>query len=374
MLKQGDEKGGHRMIRGMMAVVLIFMMGILVVPVILVTAFSSDSPGNNLEVTMQENEQQFGQTEMELEEGNNEDANRQDGMSIESVSVFRSNNEMIEEVPLEEYIIGVVASEMPASYEMEALKAQALTARTYLVRQMIDGNDLNLPEGADVTDTVMHQVYKNDDELKETWGNDYEWKISRVRKAALETEGQIITYEEEPITATFFSTSNGYTENSEEYWENEIPYLRSVESPWDKDSPRYEGDRQMTVNEFEQELGVQLADGEVGKIISRTTGGRVAKVEIGEQTFSGREIRDALELDSSDFDWERNGDNVVIQTRGWGHGVGMSQYGADSMAKSGKTYREIIDHYYHNVHIEEASSVLVNNEMLDGDQVSFANE
>ncbi|WP_280770535.1 stage II sporulation protein D [Salipaludibacillus daqingensis] len=362
------------MIRGMMAVVLIFMMGILVVPVILVTAFSSDSPGNNLEVTMQENEQQFGQTEMELEEGNNEDANRQDGMSIESVSVFRSNNEMIEEVPLEEYIIGVVASEMPASYEMEALKAQALTARTYLVRQMIDGNDLNLPEGADVTDTVMHQVYKNDDELKETWGNDYEWKISRVRKAALETEGQIITYEEEPITATFFSTSNGYTENSEEYWENEIPYLRSVESPWDKDSPRYEGDRQMTVNEFEQELGVQLADGEVGKIISRTTGGRVAKVEIGEQTFSGREIRDALELDSSDFDWERNGDNVVIQTRGWGHGVGMSQYGADSMAKSGKTYREIIDHYYHNVHIEEASSVLVNNEMLDGDQVSFANE
>lgn len=301
-----------------------------------------------------------------------ESTNTNEDMAIEEVSVFRSSSEIIEEVPLEKYIVGVVSSEMPASYDMEALKAQALTARTYLIRQLLDGHDLSLPEGADVTDTVLHQVYKNDEELRQLWGNEYEWKISRIQKAVLETEGQVITYEDEPITATFFSTSNGYTENSEEYWENEIPYLRSVASPWDTDSPRYKGGKQLTVEQFQQKFDVILADGELGEILSRTTGGRVAKVEIAGKSFTGREIRDALELDSSDFDWERKGNEIVVETRGWGHGVGMSQFGADSMAKSGKTYKEIINHYYYNVQIEEATSVLVKNEELDTNTVSYS--
>jgi len=351
-------------------------MAILVVPVILVTGFSNNSSENESIMTIQEdannNHNNLSNDAVETEETSTTKTNEM--MTIDEVSVFRSSSETIEEVPLEDYIVGVVSSEMPASYEMEALKAQALTARTYLIRQILDGNDINLPDGADVADTVLYQVYKNDEELKELWGNDYQWKISRIQKAVMETEGEVITYEKEPITATFFSTSNGYTENSEEYWENEIPYLRSVESPWDTESPRYKGEKHLTIDEFQQKLNVKLADGEVGNILARTTGGRVAKVDIGGKSFTGREVRDVLELDSSDFDWQRHGDNVVIETRGWGHGVGMSQYGADYMAKSGKSYQEIIEHYYYNVHIEEATSVLVKHGQQDNKEVSNAKD
>ncbi|PYZ92515.1 stage II sporulation protein D [Salipaludibacillus keqinensis] len=345
------------MVKGFMLVLLIFMVGILVIPAILVTGFSNDSPMNEQSGIMQEESGEKMTVQQEEAQG---EIDTDMPLEAQSVSVFRSSSEVIEEVPMEEYIAGVVASEMPASYEMEALKAQALTARTYLIRHLLDGQDLNLPDGADVTDTVMHQVYKSDEELQMEWDGDYEWRMSRVRQAVYETEGEVITYDQEPITATFFSTSNGYTENSEEYWENEIPYLRSVESPWDMDSPRYKGGLELSVEEFEERLQVQLGEGEVGEIISRTTGGRVAEVNVGGQVFSGREVRDALELDSSDFTWQRSGNQIMVETRGWGHGVGMSQFGADGMARSGKNYRDIIGHYYHGVEIQEASTFLAN--------------
>lgn len=269
-----------------------------------------------------------------------------------SVAVFRTSTEQIEEVDLEDYVIGVVASEMHADFSLEALKAQALTARTYIVRHLLNPIDMNLPDGAMVTDTVMHQVYQNDDELRKKWGKDYDWKRERIAEAVLSTRGQIITYNGEPITATFFSTSNGYTENSEDYWQNEIPYLRSVESPWDAESPRYKAEKVISANQFYKKLGVKLpGDGTVGKIIARTKSGRVEKVQINGKTFTGREIREKLDLDSSDFQWKRSGNNVVIETKGWGHGVGMSQYGANGMAKEGKNYQEIISHYYNGVKI-----------------------
>ena len=270
------------------------------------------------------------------------------------MAVFRSQSETIETVPLEEYVMGVVASEMPADFEVEALKAQALTARTYMVKHILNPRDVKLPEGAMVTDTVMHQVYKNKDELKQAWGNDFKWKMDRVRQAVLLTQGQVLTFDSEPIDAAFFSTSNGYTENSEDYWTSEIPYLRSVESPWDQTSPRFSAEKVIQVADFEQRLGVKLpGDGTVGSIIERTDGGRVAKVVIGDKQLTGRDVRDKLELDSSDFQWQRQGNAVVVQTRGWGHGVGMSQYGAEGMAKQGRNYKEIVAHYYQGVEIEE---------------------
>ncbi len=270
-----------------------------------------------------------------------------------AVSVFRSQSEQVEEVPLEQYVIGVVASEMPADFELEALKAQALTARTYIIKHMLHPGDIQLPDGAMVTDSVMHQVYHNEDELRALWGAEYERKRARIERAVLSTQGQVLTFEDEPITASFFSTSNGYTENSEDYWQNEIPYLRSVESPWDQTSPRFTSEKDIPVAEFEQKLGVTLAsDDAVGTISERTEGGRVAKVQINGKELSGREVRDKLELDSSDFQWQRQGDHVQIQTRGWGHGVGMSQYGADGMAKEGKNYQEIVRHYYRGIDIQ----------------------
>ncbi|MDQ0257216.1 stage II sporulation protein D [Evansella vedderi] len=327
------------------AVMFIFIAVILVIPSLLVVGFSNDDPVPVNTFSSEEDVPDLVVTDGEP-------------MEEKVISVFRTESETIEEVPLEEYIAGVVAREMDAAYEMEALKAQALTARTYIINLLLMDSNLDLPDGADVLDTVQHQVYSNEEEMRERWGTDFDWKMARIKQAVYETQGQIITYNGEPITASFFSTSNGFTENSEEYWTSEISYLRSVESPWDRESPRYEGEASFSVERFEHTLGVSLGDGSVGNVLSRTTGGRVAKIEIGGQEFTGREIRELLELDSTDFTIERVGDVIEVETRGWGHGVGMSQFGAHGMAQEGFTYDQIIKHYYQGVEIQHADSFL----------------
>lgn len=273
------------------------------------------------------------------------------------VAVYRSKTKKIDNIPLEEYVKGVVASEMPAEFELEALKAQALTARTYIVKQLLGNEPISAPEGAVVTDTVMHQVYKSPEELRTAWGAaNYEWKMERITEAVGATKGQIITYNNEPITASFFSTSNGFTENSEDYWKNSFPYLRSVESPWDKASPKFKDQVIVSVADFEKKLNVKIKSDTVGEIISRTKGNRVAQVKINDKTFDGREIREKLGLRSSDFTWKKQGTNVVITTKGYGHGVGMSQYGANGMATEGKTFKDIITYYYQGTAISSIDS------------------
>ncbi|MGN7300481.1 stage II sporulation protein D [Fredinandcohnia aciditolerans] len=280
------------------------------------------------------------------------------GPTVE-VAVHRVSAQKIENVPLEEYVVGVLAMEMPAEFELEALKAQALAARTYVVRQMLSDQKLKVPNGADVSDTVSHQVYKNNEELKVQWKGDYDWKIEKIRQAVNETQGQIITFNGEPIDAVFYSTSNGYTEDSENVWKNAVPYLKSVESPWDVNTEKFHSQVNMPVSEFESKLGIKLGNGnDIGKITSRTKSNRVASVEVGGKTFTGVQVRDALGLRSSDFSWERKGSHIVIQTKGYGHGVGMSQYGADGMAKEGKSYKDIVTHYYQGVEISSTENFL----------------
>ncbi|WGG45497.1 stage II sporulation protein D [Rossellomorea sp. DA94] len=318
----------------------IFISIIFLVPTLLVLPFSSDKDTANLDEKLK-----------------NQPSVEELADSVE-VAVYRSSQDLIEKLPLEQYVVGVVAGEMPADFEKEALKAQALAARTYMVNQLMS-DDPSVPKGADVTDTVAHQVYKNQKELATLWGSDYDWKIKKISEAVLETKGKVLTYDDKPITAAFFSTSNGYTENSEAYWADDIPYLRSVESPWDKASPKFEDQKIIPINEFKQKLGVTLPkDGSVGTITSRTEGKRVAKVEINGKEFTGREIRDKLGLRSSDFTWYLKDDHIVIATKGFGHGVGMSQYGANGMAKEGKNYKDIVTHYYKDVKITESSKLL----------------
>lgn len=276
------------------------------------------------------------------------------------VAVYRFSKSQIEQVPLEDYLVGVVASEMPADFNAEALKAQALTARTYIIKQLMSKqNHLGLPKGAQVGDSTMDQVYSGDDQLRKEWGADYSWKRKKVLDAVRATSGQILTYNGEPIQATFFSTSNGYTENSEDYWPSKLPYLRSVTSPWDKNSPKFNSQQIFTVRDFEGKLGVRLGNGStVGEITARTVGKRVGKVTFGTKTLTGKDIREKLGLKSSDFSWVRKGDNIVINTRGYGHGVGMSQYGANGMAAEGKTYKDIVAHYYTDVAITSTDNML----------------
>lgn len=316
----------------------------LMIPTLLVLPFSAEKASGKL------GEEEIQKEEIEVEEA---------AGPVVEVAVYRSTQKKLENIPLEEYIVGVVASEMPASFEKEALKAQALTARTYIVKQMMIEEREALPEGALVTDTVWHQVYKSEAELKKQWGLDYKSRIKKIREAVNETRGKILTYDGQPIDATFFSTSNGYTENSGAIWPNTLPYLKSVESPWDLKSPKFDGQNVFTVADFQSKLGVSLpGDGTVGKIIEKTEGNRVGKVDIGGKVLTGKEIREKLNLKSTDFTWERKGNNIVVTTKGYGHGVGMSQYGANGMAAEGKTYEEIVMYYYQGTEIASANNYL----------------
>lgn len=291
---------------------------------------------------------------------NTETANNSTADAAVEVAVYRSSAGQIDNVPLEDYLVGVVAAEMPVEFKEEALKAQALTARTYIVKKMLSKDDnVDVPEGAQVTDTQLHQVYLSEAQMRDNWGMEFESNYAKILSAVRATSGQILTYDGQAIDASFFSTSNGYTENSEDYWNNEMPYLRSVSSPWDKNSPKFNSVKEVTVKQFEAALGVKLGSGgTIGKIVERTAGKRVAKVDFSGKVLSGKEIREKLDLRSSDFDWERKGNSIVITTRGFGHGVGMSQYGANGMAADGKDYQEIVKHYYQGVEVTSADSMI----------------
>ncbi|NCU16282.1 stage II sporulation protein D [Pallidibacillus pasinlerensis] len=323
----------------------ILLVAIILIPSILVLPFASGKTGTtSVEIPTKETTKDWDEVLKEA--------------SMIDVSVYRTAKDEIETVPLEQYIVGVVASEMPAEFEEEALKAQALAARTYVIKQMMSDVQRGIVKGADINDTVEHQVYKDEEQLQEQWKGNYEKNIEKIRRAVYETRGQILVYEDEPITASYFSMSNGYTENSDDYYSSAFPYLTSVESPWDTEAPKFTVETTIPVNEFESALGVKIEGSHVGKIVSRTNSNRVEKVRIGNKEFTGREIRNKLGLRSTDFTWELSGQNVVIITKGYGHGVGMSQYGANGMAKSGKTFEEIVKHYYQGVEITDATKYI----------------
>lgn len=323
------------------------LMVILLIPALIV---APSATGNELDSASQDTENLKNESEKVSESS----------PSL-SVAVMRSESENVESVPLESYVEGVVAAEMPVDeFEVEALKAQALAARTYIVDHLLNSSD---SDESDVTDTVQHQVYKNEDELKTMWGNDFDENIKKLREAVTSTEGEILTYDNAPILPAFFSTSNGFTENSEDYWENEVPYLRSVESPWDEDSAKFLDQKTVTIEETEHLLGINLPKNKAIPIeTTRTEGKRVAELNLGEHSISGRDVREKLELRSSDFTIKQKDNHLIFTTKGFGHGIGMSQYGADGMAKDGKNYQEIVKYYYKDVEIStvtEAAPTLV---------------
>lgn len=284
------------------------------------------------------------------------------------VKVYLTKEKKILTLPVEQYVIGVVAAEMPANFHPEALKAQALAARTYLAERIQKNafQDMKrwgqLAEGAHVTDTVFHQAFLPDEQLKKAWGAKYTMYHQRIKDAVQATEGQVITYQGKPIYAAFFSTSNGHTENSEDYFSKAYPYLKKVSSPWDRESPKYYTKTNVklktVIQQLEKASGKPIAmatstNSSLVTILERTEGQRVKRVRIGDKIFTGRFVREALGLPSADFQLKINGDHVIIETRGYGHGVGMSQWGAHEMAKLGKTAAQIIQHYYQGVRIQQ---------------------
>ncbi|QUL54583.1 stage II sporulation protein D [Paenibacillus tritici] len=299
------------------------------------------------------------------------------------VSVYLSQSGQIETLPLEEYVSGVLAAEMPADFELEALKAQAVAARTFIARRLLAGDHSGVPvPEADVSDTVSHQAYISKAALERDWASAKgRAGLAKLKRAVLETRGMIMTYKGQPITASFFASSGGYTENSEEYWNAAVPYLRSVASPWELEiTPNLAATYTFSIPELRSKLGLRARDlpvaanlaasgktlppsnlssaGLPAEVLSLTAGHRVKKISIGGTVFTGREVREKLGLRSSQFTWKRKAGKVQITTYGNGHGVGMSQWGANGMAKQGKTATQILKHYYSGVTFTGISTLL----------------
>ena len=270
-------------------------------------------------------------------------------ISNKVIKVKRNKTNEIVEVPLEEYVIGVVAGEMPASFNIEALKAQAVASRTYALKKSESSkNDY------DVVDTTSNQVYIDYDEMKEKWQNNYDTYVSKVKEAVAQTKGEVVLYNNNLIDAMFFSTSNGYTENSEDVFSSNMPYLVSVDSSWDKEeSPVFSSTKEVSKSEFLFNLGLDINDSINIESIEKTNTGRVKTIVINGKKFESSKIRSAFDLKSTSFTINVNNDKVVFNVNGYGHGVGMSQYGANGMAKAGYKYNDILTHYYKNCDIKK---------------------
>lgn len=266
------------------------------------------------------------------------------------VRVKREKKNIIEYIYLEDYITGVLAGELPFSFSDEAFKAQAVAARSYVLKKM----EYNIDKEYDVLDSTSDQVYLDNDYLKSIWQDDYIEKINRLKKIVIETNGEYLTYNGTIIDAFFFSTSVGYTENSEDVFVNKVPYLRSVKSTWDENiSPVFKSIKKLNIYEFYLKLGLSYNEKLDIDIVETTSTGRIKFLKINNVLFSGVDIRNLLELKSNYFTIVQNDDEITIYNKGYGHGVGLSQYGAEAMSRMGFNYEEILKYYYQGVILEK---------------------
>lgn len=259
------------------------------------------------------------------------------------IRVKRLSSSEIEYLPFEEYIVGVLAGEMPIYFEKEALKAQAVAARSYALKKI----EYNKDNEYDVVDSVLNQVYLDNQYLKEAWGNKYVDNINKLREVVNDTSLEYLDYNGEVIDALFFSTSNGYTENSSLVFNIDLPYLQSVTSMWDSStSSSFKSTKKISSSDFYSSLGLEKSNTLNFKVLKRSSTNRILNLNINGTEFTGRELYDKLGLKSTDFSLKQDGDTIIIDTVGYGHGVGMSQYGAEGMALEGYSYKDILSHYY----------------------------
>jgi stage II sporulation protein D len=257
----------------------------------------------------------------------------------ETMSVEVRVDGVLQEMLLSDYLTGVLLGEMPASFELEALKAQAVAARTYTLRRLEQGDELS-------DDPTVCQAYVAVENAPEKLGEDWEALLAGLRQAVQETDGQVLTYEGELISATYFSSAGGKTESAQAVWGGEVPYLVSVESPEEPSSSTVTVERET----FLEALGIT----DVGvSSVTYTEGGGVDTMVIGGKAVTGTELRKLFGLKSTQFTMEITQDTVEFLVQGNGHRVGMSQYGAETMAQAGKTYVEILKWYYTGVEITE---------------------
>ena len=285
--------------------------------------------------------------------------NNYDYQKYKTIRLLHAKTGEIEELPLDTYVKGVVAAEMPADYEEEALKAQAVVARTYTIYTIIHNN--NKHENADLCDNSnCCQAWISKDDRLSKWEEDKrDQYLKKIEDAVDSTNGKIITYNGEVIDAFFHSNSGGVTEMPVNVWGGtNYPYLQSVQTAGEEGYKQYSSEVKLTKDEFinkiketHPNLNIDFNDEHSIEIIEYTESNRVKTIKIGNINLSGVEIRKILGLKSTKFEVKVDNDNVIFTVTGYGHGVGMSQTGADSMAKQNSSYEDIIHHFYTNVEI-----------------------
>lgn len=281
-----------------------------------------------------------------------------------TIKLLHSSTNEAEELDIDQYLYGVVSSEMPASYELEALKAQAVVARTYTIYQIFHSNGKH--ENADICDNyACCQAWISKEERLSKWDTqEAESNWNKIVEAVDSTKGKIVTYNGEPINAFFHANSGGVTESSLNIWGGiDYPYLKSVETAGEEGYTQYASQVQLNQQELLNKLKSKYEDCVIDfskqdciQILEYTTSGRVKTIKFGNKEIAGTEVRTLLGLKSTNFVFEMNEGNIIFSVTGYGHGVGMSQTGADSLAKTGSNYETIIKHFYTDVEISDINS------------------
>ncbi len=276
-----------------------------------------------------------------------------------TINLYHSKTGEIEELQIDEYLYGVVSSEMPVKYDIEALKAQAVVARTYTIYQITHSNGKH--NNADICDNyACCQAWISKEDRFAKWNElEAEGNWQKIVNAVNSTQGKVITYNGDVIDAFFHSNSGGITETASNVWGGQnFPYLKSVETSGEDEYSEYNSEVELSKDELtnklkekHSEIEINYEENDVIKIIEFTESGRVKKIKFGNVEISGTEARTILGLKSTNFNFEIRDNSVIFFVKGYGHGVGMSQTGADSLAKQGSNYEEIIKHFYSDVEI-----------------------
>ena len=285
--------------------------------------------------------------------------------SLEQLHYYIKIHGEIEQINIDEYLYSVVSSEMPASYEIEALKAQAIVARTYTIYKALNPKHNN----ADICDdSSCCQAWISIEDRLAKWNeSERESNWQKIVDCVDSTKGKIITYQNQPINAFFHSNSGGVTELPVNVWGgSNLPYLQSVETAGEEAYSQYASEVTFTQEEFINKLKEKYEDIQIDfsndddiKIIDYTEGSRVKTVKFGNHELSGVEVRTLLGLKSTNFEIIKEGENIKFSVKGYGHGVGMSQTGANSMAKNGSSAEEIIKHFYTGIEITDINSLYI---------------
>lgn len=280
------------------------------------------------------------------------------GVQYKKINLLHNNENVVETLELEDYLINVVAAEMPVEYEEEALKAQATVARTYTLYQIENGHK---HDNADVCDSsTCCQAWISKEKRYEKWGDNQDEKWNKLTNAVYSTAGEVITYNGKPIDAFFHSNSGGTTEIPINVWGgSDFPYLQVVETSGEDEYSQYYSEKEYTKAEIESKMKSAYSDFSIDwneenciEILEYTESSRIKTLKIGNKNISGVEARKIFELKSSNFTYEISESTVKFKVIGYGHGVGLSQTGSNTLAKEGKNYKEIIEHFFKNIEIE----------------------